>query len=68
VGPFCVSSADFSLRRVDPGPFADAGRDFAIESPTAKHKATAVPAGNCSATHVPAASRLLKQVREPIAW
>jgi broad specificity phosphatase PhoE len=27
-----------------------------------------VPAGNCSATHVPAASRLLKHVREPIAW
>jgi integrase len=27
--PFCVSSADFSLRRVDPGRFADAGRDLA---------------------------------------
>ena len=41
VGPFCVSSADFSLWRVDPGPFADAGRDFAIESPTAIATSTA---------------------------
>jgi hypothetical protein len=40
MGPFWAHSADFSPRRGDPGPFGDAGPDFAIESPTTKHEAT----------------------------
>jgi hypothetical protein len=39
MGLFWAYSADFSLRRGDSGPFADAGPDFAIASPTAEHKA-----------------------------
>ena len=41
MGLFWAYSADFSPRRGDPGPFADAGPDFAIESPPAEHEATA---------------------------
>ena len=41
MGPFWAYFADFSPRRGDSGPFPDAAPDFAIESPTAEHEATA---------------------------
>ena len=37
---FWAYSADFSPRRGDSGPFADAGPHFAIQSPTTERKTT----------------------------